>query len=613
MPAREGVGAVYLGGQRCRFRVWAPYRPEVALRLVAPQERVVPLKSQPDGYHEAVVEGVSPGADYFYQLAPGLERPDPASRFQPNGVHGPSRVTEPDFPWGDAGWRGLPLTQYLLYELHVGTFSPEGTFEGVLRQLPRLSALGVTAVELMPVAPFPGNRNWGYDGVYPYAVQASYGGPEGLKKLVAACHKEGLAVVLDVVYNHFGPEGNYVGEFGPYFTDRYRTPWGRALNFDGPESRPVRDFFIGNALAWVRDFHIDALRLDALHAIFDASPRPFLSELSEAVREAADALGRKVHLIAETDLNDTRLIRPGREGGFGLDAQWNDDFHHALHTLLTAEADGYYQDFGRLGDLAQAFRQGYVLSGRYSAYRKRPHGQSSAEIPADRFVVFSQNHDQVGNRARGERLGALTDWAGQKLAAGAVLLSPFIPLLFMGEEYGEEAPFQYFVSHTDPLLIEAVRAGRVQEFERFAWGEGIPDPQEESTFLRCKLRPGQINNRQRLLLEFYQTLIRLRRQIPALSDLSKERMEVVEEEANQALWLRRFSGQSEVLILLYFGTTRQRLTLPFPGGSWQKRLDSSETRWQGPGSQIPERIPPGHCPPLELSSRAVLLLERSPA
>ena len=358
-------GATDLGGGRCQFRVWAPFINRMEVHIVYPEERTVPITKE-GGYHQGVIEEVSPGALYFYRLNGGKDRPDPASRFQPRGVHGPSQVIRSRFPWEDQGWSGLPLRDYVFYELHVGTYSRAGTFEAILSHLDDLQDLGITALEIMPVAQFPGNRNWGYDGVHPFAPQNSYGGPEGLKKLVNACHKRGMALVLDVVYNHLGPEGNYLRDFGPYFTDRYRTPWGEAINFDGPESDEVRRFFIDNALYWMTEFHIDALRIDAVHAILDFSARPFLQEFAETIQGLGETLNRRVHLIAESDLNDNRVLRSLELGGFGLDAQWNDDFQHALHALLTGEKSGYYQDFGTVGDLGKAMRDGFVYDGRYS-------------------------------------------------------------------------------------------------------------------------------------------------------------------------------------------------------------------------------------------------------
>jgi maltooligosyltrehalose trehalohydrolase len=440
----------------------------------------------------------------------------------------------------------------------------------------------------MPVAQFPGNRNWGYDGVYLFAVQNSYGGPEALKKLVNACHQRGLAVILDVVYNHLGPEGNYLQDFGPYFTERYRTFWGLAINFDGPYSDEVRRFFIENALYWVTEFHMDGLRIDAVHAILDFSAHAFLEELALAVHEQADRLNRKVHLIAESDLNDTRLIHSREFGGFGLDAQWNDDFHHALHTLLTNERTGYYQDFGGVQHLARAFREGFIYSGEYSFYRRRRHGNSSRNIPAHCFVVFAQNHDQVGNRLRGERLSELVSFEGLKLAAGVVLLSPFIPLLFMGEEYGEPAPFQYFVSHSNPALIEAVRQGRREEFASFQWREEPPDPQDEATFLRSKLNHKLRREKHRQLLgKFYKELIRLRKTISPLAFLSKEHMEIAACEKEKILFVRRWKEGEEVFIAFNFSDAPGSVHLPIPAGGWQKRFDSQEERWGGSGSSIP--------------------------
>jgi maltooligosyltrehalose trehalohydrolase len=473
----------------------------------------------------------------------------------------------------------------------VGTFTPEGTFEAIIPHLDELKDLGVTAVELMPVAQFPGNRNWGYDGVYPFAVQNSYGGPEGLKQLVNACHEKSLAVVLDVVYNHSGPEGNYLWDFGPYYTDRYKSLWGSVVNFDGPQSDAVRRFFIENALFWVTGLHIDALRIDAVHAIPDFSAQPFLQELASAVHDWAERLNRQVYLIAESDLNDTRVIRSREIGGYGLDAQWNDDFHHALHTLLTGERTGYYQDFGQLSDLVKAIREGYVYSGEYSSYRQRRHGNSSREIPAHRFVAFAQNHDQVGNRMRGERLSELVCLERMKLAAGVVLLSAFIPLLFMGEEYGETAPFPYFVSHSDQALIEAVRRGRREEFAAFRWADEPPDPQDESTFLRAKVNHDlRHKGPHRMLLEFYGELIRLRKEIPALASLTKDNMEVSDYERDTVLVIRRWSAADEAIGVFHFGESSVNICIPFVEGRWAKRLDSTDKRWQGPGSQVPAEI-----------------------
>ena len=566
------------------------------------------------GYYECTVQGVSPGSRYFYRLNQSTERPDPASCFQPEGVHGPSEVVDRQFPWEDHAWHGLPLSGYVIYELHVGTFTSQGTLDAIIPHLDVPCDLGVTAVELMPLAQFPGGRNWGYDGAYPFAVQNSYGGPQALKRLVNACHQRRLAVILDVVYNHLGPEGNYIGEFGPYFTNRYHTPWGRAMNFDGPESDHARNFFIQNALYWITEFHIDALRLDAVHAILDHSPRPFLEELALTIKNQAERLNRRIHLIPESAANDARLIRARELGGYGLDAQWSDDFHHSLRVLLTGERTGYYEDFGDLRHLVKAFREGFVYSGEYSPFRRRRHGSSSRDLPADRFVVYSQNHDQIGNRMKGERLSQLVSFEALKLAAATVILSPFIPLLFMGEEHGETAPFQYFISHIDPELVEAVRLGRRAEFSNFAAGHDVPDPQDEATFYRCKINHSlRGQGRHRVLFEFYKELLRLRRDLPALSVLSKENLEVGSFERKKVLWLRRWSGGDEASLLLSFSPIPAAVKISLPDGAWRKELDSAQERWQGPGSTVPAEVTGDRDIELLLAPHAaVLFIARPP-
>ena len=471
----------------------------------------------------------------------------------------------------------------------MGTFTPQGTFDAIIPRIAALKDLGVTAIELMPVSQFPGNRNWGYDGVYPFAVQASYGGPTALKEFVNACHQQGIAVVLDVVYNHLGPEGNYLADFGPYFTNLYRTPWGEAINFDGCWSDEVRRYFIENALQWVTDFHMDALRLDAIHAIIDPSARPFLEELGAAVHEKAKELKRDVYLFPESNRNDARVVRSREAGGWGLDAEWNDDFHHSLHVLLTGEQDGYYQDFHGIEDLARAYREGFVYTGQYSEFRQRRHGNSSNQIPVERLIVFAQNHDQVGNRRIGDRLAQRLSFDQLKLMAGVVLLSPYIPLLFMGEEYGELAPFQYFVSHGDPALIEAVRCGRKEEFARFDWNGEVPDPQSEATFLCSKLNwELQAHGHHRILWHFYKELLRLRQVISSLARLDKNTLEVESFADKNVLFVKRGNVSSRVFAAFHFSPVPMELTLPVPAGRWKKRLESAEHRWAGQGSQTPQ-------------------------
>ena len=605
------LGAVWLNDKRCRFRVWAPFSEGVQLHILYPQDCISPMQQKPGGYHQTTLEGIAAGTRYKYRLKSGRELPDPVSRYQPDGVHGPSQVVDRQFDWQDLHWFGLPIENYIIYELHVGTFTAEGTFEAVIPHLDRLAETGITAVEIMPVAQFPGGRNWGYDGVFPFAVQNSYGGPAGLKKLVNACHQRGLAAILDVVYNHIGPEGNYLPQFGPYFTDRYKTPWGHALNFDDAHSDEVRHFFISNALEWITDYHFDALRLDAVHAILDHSALNFLEELAESVHEQGTALNRRVYVIAESALNDIRVIRPAELGGYGLDSQWNDDFHHALHTLLTREREGYYADFGAFQHMAQAFSEGFVYSGRYSVNRGRRHGNSSRGIRPVKFVVFAQNHDQIGNRKLGERLSQLVPFEASKFASSIVLLSPFVPLLFMGDEYGEKAPFQYFVSHSDEQLIEAVRRGRKEEFASFKWSGEAPDPQAEETFKRSKLNHALKKEQpHQTLLEYHGELIRLRKTLPALRCLSKENMDVVSFEEDSVLAVRRWSGNSEVLAIFNFNDREVRLAQSIPHGKWRKRLDSEDSRWMGRGSRIPDRMESVPHSTLTLQPYSVLLFEK---
>lgn len=566
------------------------------------------MQRRDGGFWEAVLDKAPLGTRYAYRIDGQRDLPDPASRFQPEGVHSPSEVVESAFDWQDGAWRGLPLGQCVFYELHVGTFTAEGTFDAARPHLAYLRDLGVNFVELMPVAQFPGSRNWGYDGVFPFAAQNTYGGPTGLRGFVNACHKCGLGVALDVVYNHLGPEGNYLGEFGPYFTDNYRTPWGAAINFDGPDSDEVRRFFLENAFYWIREFHIDALRLDAVHGIFDRSAYPFLEELGDAVHQEASRLNRQVHVIPESDLNDPRIVRSKDLGGFGLDAQWDDDFHHALRVLVTGEKCGYYEDFGELRHLAKAFEHGYVYSGEYSRFRRRRHGASSQNIPAQRFVVCSQNHDQVGNRMFGERLSALVSFEDQKLAAAAVILSPHVPLLFMGEEYAETAPFLYFVSHSEQQLIEAVRQGRRMEFAVFARQGEPPDPQAEETFLRSKLNPElRHQDPHKMMSRYYRELLRLRREVPALATLSRERTSVAADEAANALFIRRWHGDEEVILALSFANACVRATTPWPAGRWEKLLDSADASWLGPGSALPERMDSPGIVELALNPRSAVL------
>ncbi len=555
------------------FRVWAPLAESVAVKVVGPEPRTFAMERGGEDIFEAVVPGVSAGADYFYLIDGERERPDPVSRFQPRGVHGPSRVVDPGaFRWTDADWRGIPLKDYVIYELHAGTFTPEGTFEAAIAKLPYLRELGVTAVELMPVAEFPGGRNWGYDGAHLYAPQSTYGGPEGLKKLIDACHREGLAFVLDVVYNHLGPEGNYLGEYAPAYSKSYTTPWGAALNYDDAESDGMRRHFVSNALYWLHEYHVDALRLDAVHQIFDRGPRHLLREIATSFTEAARALGRRAFTIAESDLNDVRLLRPADACGYGLDAQWSDDFHHSLHALLTRTERGYFADFGRLSDLAKAIGEGFVYDGRRSKYRRRRHGTPSGERPGEQFVVCIQNHDQIANGYWGDRLSRLVKPAQHRLAAALLLAgTPNVPMLFMGEEWGERAPFLYFTSHTDEGLGEAVREGRKEEYSSFVRAEGetestlggFADPQSELTFVRSKLSWERLSQTPHAeTLRFYRDLLAARKAHACLSNCDKTLTRVTLDEARGWLAVERGDrGGSRAVLVCNFSTEAQDITL----------------------------------------------------
>ncbi len=606
------IGSQYQGDRTSNFTLWAPLNREVAVHIVSPEEKIIPLEQNDRGYWHGTVTNIDPGSLYFYQLDGQTDRADPASHSQPEGVHGPSEVIDHNaFTWNDAQWQSVPLDKMVVYELHVGTFTKEGTFEAVITRIPELQVLGVNAIEIMPVAQFPGDRNWGYDGTFPYAVQNSYGGVNGLKQLVNACHEQGMAVILDVVYNHLGPEGNYLWGFGTYFTDNYKTLWGSAVNFDGPYSDGVRHYFVQNALYWLDTFHIDALRLDAIHAIFDFGAKHILLEIAEAVAELSQKQGHKRYLIAESDLNDPRVIRPSEKGGYGMDAQWSDDFHHALHTVLTKEQQGYYKDFGSLEQLAKAYSDSFVFAWDYSPHRHRFHGNDPSDCLSQQFVVCIQNHDQVGNRMLGDRLTSLISFEGLKLTAAAVLLSPYVPMLFMGEEYGETNPFLYFVSHSDPDLVKAVQEGRKAEFAAFqdVYGQEAPDPQAVETFERSRLNwEKRYDGKNRMLWLFYQKLLKMRTEIPALANLDRHNLEATVLEPEKVLQLRRWNKNSQVICWLNFGQEAVKIKVNVPTGNWEKQLDSAETTWGGNGSQLPEKLSPDSQPPtLVLNPESVVV------
>ena len=580
------------------FSVWAPKARDVVVHVAGGAgagDHPLAVMAGERSVYTATVPGVVAGDRYGIRIDGAEPLPDPASRSQPDGVHSLSEVVDPgEFAWQDGSWPGMALPDFVIYEVHVGTFTPEGTFDAAIPRLSQLVALGVTAIEIMPVAEFPGRRNWGYDGVHIYAPHHAYGGPEGLRRLVNAAHQHGLGVVLDVVYNHVGPEGNYLDRFGPYFTDVYRTPWGRAVNYDGPGSDGVRRWAHDNALYWVSEFHIDALRLDAVHGIFDFGALGFLEELSDEVHELGRSMGRKVQLMAESDLNDPRLIRPPEHGGYGVDAQWADDVHHTIHTTLTGERQGYYQDFAGTATIADVFREPFFYARRYSAHRGRQHGRSSAGVPRQRFIVCAQNHDQVGNRPLGERIASLVPADRQRLAAALVLLSPYIPLLFMGEEYGETAPFLYFIEHGDPELVEAVRAGRRREFEELGMMAAAQiDPQSEETFARSRLDWDRRDSGQgALMLALYTDLLTLRREEPTLKPGAS--VLHIEGSSDWCTTLRATPLQDDIFdqvraqrtIWCAFNLTGRPQEIPVPSEApwpWRLRLSTDEPTYGGAG------------------------------
>ena len=568
------------------FSVWAPHAKSVDLLL---DERRIPLAPAARGYWQADVPAHA-GQNYKYSLDGAAGLPDPRSRWQPQGVHGASQVlgsliSETQMP-DRSIFRAAPLSEAIIYELHVGTFTPEGTYAAALTKLEHLCELGVTHLELMPLASFPGQRGWGYDGVGLFAPFPAYGTPAELAAFVQACHSRGLAVLLDVVYNHLGPDGNYLGSFAPYFTDRYKTGWGAAINYDGPHSDEVREFVVDNALMWLKDYEFDGLRLDAVHAIFSFEAVHLLEVLSKAVRALGEELGKPLVLIAESDLNDPRLVHPVSRGGFGLDAQWSDDFHHALHRYFTGERDGYYADFQGLPDVATALRDGYVYQGQHSVHRGRRHGRPPANVEPHQLVVSAQNHDQIGNRAQGERLSGLLDAQGLKAVAALTLLSPFVPLLFQGEEWGASTPFLYFTDHQDPELGRLVAEGRSKEFSAFRWQGAVPNPQELNTFERSKLdwselsQPGHAE-----LLEWYRRLIRLKKDQPAMP--RESRADAVRPRVNfdaAAQWLSFV--HNGVLLALNWNDRAQRV--PMPGGEWKlvMRSDWGQAQRTGQAQQM---------------------------
>lgn len=560
------VGAVWIPGKGTHLRLWAPHARKVEVEWVG-ESGFVALKNTKDDCFSGFFPEKKPGARYWFRLNKGNRIPDPASRYQPEGIYGPSEVVAHEFGWTDGGWKGIPMESWVIYEIHTGAFSRRGNFDSIVDDLPRLRKLGVTVLEIMPVAQFPGERNWGYDGVFPNAVQNTYGGPAALKNLVDACHKAGLAVVLDVVYNHLGPEGNVFTACGPYINEKYKTPWGGAINFDGPQSDQVRKFFLQNAWQWLVEYHFDGLRLDAIDRIFDRSSVPFLEDLSRLKKAAERTTGRTLVLIGEQAANDSRVLAPVEKNGLGLDGQWSDDFHHTLHATLTGECKGYYIDYQQgTGQLAHVYKNGVYFEGRFSRYHQRLHGRSYEGVEKRKLVAQAQNHDQIGNRADGQRLSSLVDFEKTKLAAACVFLSPFLPLVFMGEEHGSQKPFYYFIDYHDPKLLEAARKNRMEEWKSFKWKNPPPDPAARQTFESCVLDK-KTDKKSIVMQEYMKNLI-------GLSKVARTKDLNVHHDAAQDLVVLEYGEELRVL-LSFDGNPVYKIPHP---ERWDCILESSAFR-----------------------------------
>lgn len=581
------VFPVFIHDKLCYFNIWAPKAEGLHL-VIEGESHPFEMEKQEHGYWSKSLRNISPGTRYKYQINQSQSFPDPASLSQPDGVHEASEVVDlKDFEWTDDGWKGIPLKEMIQYELHTGTFSPEGNFNGLTEKIEYFKHLGINTIELLPVAQFSGHRNWGYDGVYPFAVQNTYGGAKALMELVNECHNNGIAVIMDVVYNHFGPEGNYSAVFGHYFSDKYSTPWGQPVNFDGEHADGVRNFVVQNALMWCRDFHIDALRLDAVHAIYDFSARHIMQELAENIEQLGQQTGRKYSLIAESNLNDVRYISPVSAGGYGLDAQWSDDFHHVVHTLATGEKNGYYADYGDPQQFPKTMKNAFVYDGKYSPFRKKTYGNQTANNSADQFVIFTQNHDQVGNRLHGDRLIASAGFEMAKVAAASMFLAPYVPMLFMGEEYGERNPFYYFVSHLDHELNRLVREGRKEEFSDF-YDEVASDPDDEETFNDSKLSWNiEEDEEKKAMLGYYRELIRLRKEHIVLKLTDKDNLHMSHD--GMLFQLERWHNNHRIVALLNYDNEPKDLKWsPAHDLPLKKILDSEEAQWKGSGNTCPQ-------------------------
>ncbi|MES2389799.1 MAG: malto-oligosyltrehalose trehalohydrolase [Bacteroidota bacterium] len=577
------TGLQFLPDGKAEIWLWAPYATEAAVKLHE-EPVIIQLEKAERGWYNLITDRIKPGDNYWFRLNNATALPDPASLFQAFGIEGPSQAFDVSaFKWTDSNWQNPETKDYIIYELHTGTFTNVGSLEAIEEKLDYLVELGITAVELMPVAQFPGERNWGYDGVFPFSVQNTYGGPAALQHLVNACHEKGLAVILDTVYNHFGFEGNILPQFGPYLTEKYKTPWGPAINFDDRQCDEVRHFFIENMLMWLRDFHIDALRLDAADCIFDLSPKHILLELREFADLLSAETGRRYWLMAETDLNDVRIINPVEQGGHSLDVQWLDNFHHTLRVSSGLEKNSYFADYEGVNHLAKSYTEAFVYDGIYSNCRMRSHGASAGNSRGDRFVVFSQNHDQVGNLMLSKRSGALNSFRLLKLISAAVLCAPYIPLLFMGEEYGEINPFYFFSDHQDPEARKAAWQNRKNDFMAMGPKAMPPDPSDERTFKRSRLNWNQIEEEPHItLLNWYKTLIQLRKSVPALRDLNRLAVSTQHNTEEQTLTLRRNHETGSVLILMNFSEKPRAMNLPRDIKACSKLICSSDTDWRGP-------------------------------
>ncbi len=577
------LGAFYANNTTC-FTVWAPLKNTMFLHIISPEDQMIEMIKDAKGYFTAEVKDAMPGWRYYFRPDNEKDVADVASFYQPEDTLGPSEIVNQfAFQWNDNNWKSVPLQDVVLYEVHVGTFTNEGTFEAIIPLLNDIKSTGINAIELMPVCQFSGNKNWGYDSAYPYAVHLSYGGPQGLKKLVDACHQKGIAVFLDVVYNHIGPEGNNFTEYAPYFTDKYKAPWGTAINYDGEYSDGVKEYVSENVVFWFEHYHIDGLRLDAVHEMYDRNAVNIWQIIHQKVKLLEQKVGRRLYLTAESDLNSPRVTKHPDGGGMGFDAQWLDDFHHIFYVLLDPEGQNRYSDYKTMEQLAKVYTDGFIHSGEYIEFRKRTHGASSAGVPGYNFVVLNMNHDQVGNRIKGERLSMLVSFEKQKLAAAALLLSPYIPMLFMGEEYGEDTPFYFFISHHNKEAVKGVQEGRKQEFQKFGVKENehFPDPAADETFNSCKLQwQKRKEGKYKILLEWNKHLITLRRTNNILYNFNKSNIKAFPL-GEQGLIIHRQTDDGLEHLFCCLNVSDKELVYQLPPYTkqWKKILDSKEERW----------------------------------